>query len=117
MIRKVIFAGALVLTACMQTENSNTQDKSTYGGGADVGSRARQIMGVSCVPCHDYHTQTDAQLIAAGRVLAGDPDNSDIYYRIIGSDSPRTPKDMPRGGSVNSEDRTVIKNWIQGITP
>lgn len=101
----------------MQTENSSTEDEATYGGGSDLPSRARQIMGTNCVPCHAYHQQTDAQLVSSGRILPGDPENSPIYYRIIGSDGPRTPKDMPQGGAVSAPDRDVIKNWITAITP
>lgn len=96
-------------TACMQTENSNSQDPSVWGAGG-----ARAIIAANCAQCHaDYHVLSNAELVAQGLVVAADPENSKLYYRIVGSDGALGPKNMPQGGSMSQGDRDAIKAWIQ----
>lgn len=112
-LRRLILLLLLVCSAgCMQTENSSSTDASTYGGSA-----ARSIIGSSCVPCHSYHTQTDAQLVSAGLVVAGDALSSKIYYRLTGSSGSGGPKNMPTGSTLTSSEIITIQEWIDGITP
>lgn len=92
----------------MQTENSNSQDSTVWGTGG-----ARAVIATHCAQCHDYHTLSNSDLVGQGLVVAGDPENSQLYYRILGSDGSRGPKNMPQGGSMSQGDRDTIKAWIQ----
>jgi uncharacterized membrane protein len=109
---RLAFILILVLfsSACMQTENSNSQDATTWGTGG-----ARAVIAASCGNCHNYHTLSDSELTAQNLVTAGDPENSKLYYRITGSDGALGPKNMPQGGSISQGDRDAIKAWIQNL--
>ena len=104
-------------SACIQTENSSTLDAATYGdiGGSAAFTASRKIMSQSCANCHSYHTMTETALIAAGLVIAGQPDNSKIYYRLAGSAGTSGPKNMPTGGALSTSEVTTIRTWIQNI--
>lgn len=108
-----LFVGAL--GAC-QTENSSSLDESTYGSAEGAFGAAKTVMGLSCGgSCHQFHTLTEAQLIAQGLIVAGDAEGSAIYYRIAGSAGPSGPKNMPPGGALSQGDLDKIKTWIDGI--
>ena len=64
-----------------------------------------------------FHTQSEAQLRAAGLLVAGQPENSQIYFRLNGSTGTNGPKTMPSGGALSAADLDVIKNWITAIAP
>lgn len=109
----------LTLTACLQTENSSSLDDDTYGsvGGSPEFLAARNVLSQSCNGCHAYHTQTEAQLIASGLIVAADPEASKIFYRLVGSTGIEGPKDMPQGGALSSSDVEIIATWIENLTP
>ncbi len=117
--KTALIALILTLTACLQTENSSSLDAAMYGGvgGTPEFQAARTVMSQSCNGCHAYHTQTEAQLIAAGLIVAADPEASQIYYRLVGSTGIEGPKDMPQGGALSSSDAEVIAAWIENLTP
>lgn len=104
----------LILGSCVQTENSNSQDKDTYsdiGGNPDfVASRA--IFAQSCANCHLYHTMSEDQMVADGVLVKGDPASSKIYYRLTGSTSGPGTKNMPTGGALPVSDLNQIETWI-----
>jgi len=108
----VALLASLVMAGCVQTENSSSMDKFTYGSGDDLFSSVRTIMGTNCASCHDYHTRTEAELVAAGLAVAADYLNSKLYYRLAGSDGGGGPKNMPSGGVLSTEELETIKNWI-----
>lgn len=113
-LRLAFICTVLSLTACLQTENSSSLDASMYGNaeGTPEFLAAKNILSQSCNGCHAYHTQSEAQLKAAGLFTAGDPDNSKLYYRLVGSASALGPKDMPQGGALSSSDLQAIRAWI-----
>lgn len=104
--------------ACVQTENSSTLDESNYGdstGSAEF-LAARTIFAQNCANgCHGFHGFSEAELIAQGLVIAGNPENSPIYYRIRGSSGSNGSKNMPPSGSLQAADLTAISTWIQNI--
>ncbi len=107
------------LSSCLQTENSSTFDADMYGsigGGSPEFIAARMIFTQSCNGCHAYHTQTEAQLAASGLIVAGNPEASPIYYRLIGSSGAMGPKDMPTGGALSSAELIQIRTWIENGT-
>jgi hypothetical protein len=89
---------------CMQTENSSSQDAFMYAdGGSPEFNASKMILSQSCGGnCHWYHTYSESRLIAEGLVVAGDADNSPLFYRISGSSGPNGPKNMPSGGSISA---------------
>lgn len=55
-----------------------------------------------------------SDLEAAGLMVKGDPANSQIYYRLIGSTGGPGPKDMPQsGGALSASDIATIHDFIQ----
>jgi mono/diheme cytochrome c family protein len=108
-----------VLGACMQTENSNQNDKLLYGPapGSTGFSTARFIMAQNCSSCHSYHTMSEADLINAGLVKSGsggDPTQSKIYYRLKGT-AGAGPHDMPQNGGLSSSDIADISDWLKNV--
>lgn len=102
----------LVLPAC-QTENSNTLDAATYGG-ASGSSAVASIFSQHCTPCHAFQSMSTNDLVAAGYMVKGDPTNSPLYYRLIGSSGSLGPKDMPQnGGALATSDLNAIQDYIQ----
>src|SRR5262249_21335619 len=94
----------LFLTACLQTENSSTQDAGLYGvyGSADF-IAARQIMAQNCNGCHTYGAMKESEFVANGLMTPGDPTSSKIYTRLIGSQGGTGAKNMPlSGGALSS---------------
>ncbi len=115
--KTALIAFTLTLSACLQTENSSSLDDAMASGGSPEFQAARTVLSQSCTGCHDYHTKTEAELVAAGLVVAADPEASEIYYRLVGSTGLQGPKDMPQGGSLSSSDVEVISTWIENLTP
>lgn len=109
----------IVSTACMQTQNSSSNDRFAFADNKDLSSKARQVLTLKCGDCHDFHTQTDAQLILSRYITPGNPSSSEIYYRIKGSESPTGPKDMPKNEDivVTADDLAILRGWISAITP
>jgi hypothetical protein len=107
----------IFISACMQVNNSSNLDASAYGN-ADGGPEfqaAREVFQTSCVPCHGYGGMSEDALIAQGLVVAQDPENSKIYYRLSGSSGPKGPKDMPQSGGLPPSDVEKIKVWINSL--
>lgn len=82
----------------------------------------RQVLANRCFTCHD---NSDAGNFAAldengwllsSYLVAGQPDDSKIYYYLQGSDAPIGPKNMPKGGgAIPLADREKIKNYILSL--
>src|SRR5262245_53273328 len=109
-LRLLALTGILWSLSACQTENSNSQDALFYsGGGSPEYVAAKVIFSQSCVPCHKFHTLTEAQLKAQGLFTSADPEGSPLYYRLFGSTGAQGPKDMPSGGTLSSTDRDAIK--------
>jgi uncharacterized membrane protein len=110
-----LFLIALASSSCVQSENSNSQDADTYSeiGGSPGFSSVRSILRQNCANCHSYHTFTEEQLVTAGALKKGDPANSSIYYRLVGSTQGGGPKNMPTGGTLTFSDLQLIETWIE----
>lgn len=115
MIRRALALAMFgILAGCMQTNNSNSRDATIYSGeGSAEFLEAREVLVTSCSSCHVWATQSEAEMIASGRIVPGDPENSPVYYRLIGSSGGLGPKDMPVGSNLSSSDRNAIKTWIE----
>lgn len=107
-----------ILTGCVQTENSSSQDAGLYGGDGSqttLFTEARTILYVNCNTCHAYGSYAEQDFVTQGLVIAGDPDNSELYYRLRGSQGPNTPKDMPVTGQLSQAELNKIRDWILGL--
>ena len=118
-VRKLAVATVLVCvtTACMQTENSSSQDAEVYSEleGRPGFTAARAIFTQNCSGCHAYHTMSEDQMVASGVLKIGDPANSKLYYRLTGSAEGPGPKNMPTGGSLSANDLRLVQTWIKGL--
>ena len=106
---------------CLQTENSNSADDS-YGGGTPEFVAAKSVLRTNCTTSchqHQFETQSEAELIAQGYIIAGDPSGSSLYYRIKGSTGGPggASKDMPTDKEISNSDLTIIEDWILSIAP
>lgn len=112
---------SIALNSCLQTENSSSSDANTYGGldpanPSDVlFADAKEVWRVNCTPCHAFNGLSKDELVAAGLVVAGDPLNSKIYYRMRNSASSNGPRNMPPSGSLTSGDIQVVSDWISSL--
>jgi mono/diheme cytochrome c family protein len=113
----LVFAITFCLSACIQTENSSSLDGDSYGTatGSPEFIAARLVFLQNCNGCHAYHTQTEAQLIAQGLAVAGNPEGSKLFYRLAGSSGASGPKNMPTGGTLSNDDLTAVFTWLQNI--
>lgn len=100
-----------VLISCMQTENSSSQDKTTWAGDDSPFGRAKKVMSQNCAQCHPYAGQTEDQLAASGLIAKGNADGSKIYQRLNGTGGAL----MPLSGALSTGDITIIKDWINQI--
>jgi hypothetical protein len=112
---------AIALDSCLQTENSSTSDANSYGGldpnnPSDVlFAEAKEVWRVSCTPCHAFNGLSKDELVSAGLVIEGDPQDSKIYYRMRNSAGPMGSKNMPPAGSLTSGDIQVVSDWISSL--
>lgn len=101
-----------VLAGCLQTENSSSLDGFVPVGEGLFGE-VNQIFSNRCsAPCHDFHTYNEQFFIDTNRLTPGDPENSPIYYRIMGSMGPNGTKNMPTFGTISASERDLIYQWI-----
>jgi uncharacterized membrane protein len=112
-------------TGCkVQTENSSSTDGDTVAGSNDF-LIVNQILTSRCKSCHEFHSQTETELQTATLcptaakpcVAAGQPEQSPLYYRLIGSVGGDGPKNMPFGSIISSDETQFIYDWIKNITP
>lgn len=108
-MRVTLVGAMMLLSSCLQTENTNSTDADTYG------SAWREVVSTHCGTCHTFHTMDDATLIANGLVTPGNVENSKLYYRLAGSTGSNGPKDMPTGGSLSAEDISKIRDYVSSV--
>ncbi|MGZ3770893.1 MAG: c-type cytochrome, partial [Bdellovibrio sp.] len=82
---------------------------------------AKAIIDNNCLGCHnnsnngDFRNMTESKAVQMSLIVAGDPQNSPLYYRLKGStggplgDSKR---DMPQGGALTAAEVQAISDWI-----
>lgn len=99
------------LISCMQTENSSSQDKTTWSGDDSAFGRARKVISQNCAQCHPYAGQTEDQLATSGLIAKGNAEGSKIYQRLNGIGGAL----MPPSGALSSGDIGIIKDWIDQI--
>jgi mono/diheme cytochrome c family protein len=100
----------LILSACLQTENSSSLDADMVGNEEYV-----KILVNNCGSCHGEVLLTDEALVDIGWVIPGDPENSKIYYRLWDSEGLGGPKNMPPSGSLLPSDVQAIRSWIENL--
>lgn len=118
------------LSSCGQTFNSHTNDVylKAFSYCADTSQtalcEANEIIATKCANCHNYdghkvwaNYDTNAKWLATKFVVAGDPDNSSLVYRMknyVGSAS--GPQDMPKGaGALTQEEFDKINSWVLSL--
>ena len=90
----------------------------------DLAQQAYAIIDNNCLICHGTHgpytenlvIQDRAQLIATGTVIAGNPDGSEFYRRLIEdtAEKPRMPWGQP---PLTDEAIATIQQWIAAGAP
>ncbi len=113
-----------LITACFNVYNS----ESDTAGGLTIGAgdsaefiAAKTLFSGSCAGggCHsDFTSLTEAQFIAQGLVVAGDPDTSKVFCRLQGSTGSCGNKNMPLSQpALSAIELQVISDWILAIAP
>lgn len=76
------------------------------------------------VGCHDNPTYTSGLVLTSytnafltGSLVPGDTANSDLYKRIMASDSTQMPPATYTGLPLTGDEKTLITNWILQNTP
>jgi|GEM_PF-1918214 hypothetical protein len=93
------------------------------GGGTTTGpsaefKAAKNIIDNSCLSCHngstaiDFNGWDEAKFIRLGYAVAGNPESSKVYYRLVGSTGSNGPKNM---GSLSASQVATIATWINSI--
>lgn len=124
--KAILVFAALNLTACLQTENSSSQDAGAYSGeGSANFLAARAVFKAKCTSCH-YHTyeaKSEADFFKSTCttlgpcIVQGDLNNSPIYYRAQGSGGSRGPKNMPTDATLSAAELQTLVTWMQSATP
>ncbi len=111
----IFLIASILLTSCFENQNSSSRDGPSIDASDDpLFGAANTVFYNKCSSCHDYHRLTTAQLIATGRVVAGSPESSPIYYRNQGSLGPGL-KNMPIGSTISAAELAAIYDWISSI--
>lgn len=122
---KALGLGVLIgsLLGCGKSINSSSTDKSLYGFTNTGGTQFRiafPILAKNCIYCHahsDWANYNEGDFITNGKIIANDPTQSSIYYKLTGNDS-GISGNMPLGGSAMTGDEiAAIKSWVEAATP
>ena len=113
-------------TACYENQDSSSDD----AGGLTINPgdsaqfiAAKTLFAGSCAGggCHsDFSSKTEAQFVAQGFVVPGDPDSSTVYCRLQGSTGAcgGDPKNMPLGQpALDSSELLIVSDWINTVSP
>lgn len=138
--RKWAFLVTLTLSAAMLA-CGKLAELPTEPGGAPPDASAtfsrvqNQIFTPSCAlaGCHDASGQQEGQILSAGqsyamivgvpshqmpalkRIEPGDPSNSYLYRKVVGSGIVGTP--MPQGGQLTEQQISLLRDWIRRGAP
>lgn len=111
-------AMAFGVSGCIQTQNSSSSDASLYGAvtGTDDFLAVHEILVSKCIVCHADLGGDANSLVAGDYVIATDPADSPLYYRLQNSDGFNGPKTMPVGApALSSSDLATLKTWITNL--
>lgn len=105
------------LISC-QDYNTNSFDRTRYGN--PVGEGPAKIIQNKCINCHSgehdsWAGLTDAQWVATGLVIPGDPDNSLFIKRIYNTGISGVSNMPIGGGALPNDEYQALKDWIQNI--
>ncbi len=108
---RTAFVCVLFLTVCAPTVSAQQQ----------IAQDAYAIFEQSCLICHGpdgSYKETllieHSALIQNGTVVPGNPDASELYNRLITTD---TAKRMPLGSQLSTQAISTIRNWILAGAP
>jgi mono/diheme cytochrome c family protein len=102
-----------------QLENFVTGDEARYGVTAEGTAEfqaALTVLNNNCVACHsDYGSLSEAEWIASGKVVAGNPSASTLYQNIRGSGV--GAQNMPPSSTIGPSELSAISTWITNASP
>ncbi len=112
-----------VLSSCLQTNNSASNDRELYShrDGGQSFLDMKKVLQENCQRCHasflkwseqDYLNNKSAT--GNAYVKASDPEHSELFLRLQGWGA---SGDMPLNGSISAAEVQVIKEWIMSIDP
>jgi hypothetical protein len=109
-----------VLLGCdVQTYNSSSEDESslvpTVTGDSNF-LAANAIFRQKCSACHDFHRKSAGELVAEGKVVAGNLAASSLYARLRGAGVGGN-ENMPTIGTITGAELAIIQRWILNLTP
>ncbi|MDG2219793.1 MAG: PSD1 and planctomycete cytochrome C domain-containing protein, partial [Rubripirellula sp.] len=105
-----------------ETNNSGTGIPGAIGAAPDFGNDVRPILAKHCFKCHGpdanareadlrLDSQEDATLDRGGyaAVIAGDPDQSELFIRVISDDEDLR---MPPAEPLSEQEISILRRWI-----
>lgn len=115
----IVFISLLFLVLGFQncSPEHKASEQASLGEYVYVESEAKSIIVNKCMGCHGPGAQTeltpDVQALAeAGHVVAGEPQNSNLYLKLIDRIEP--PADS--GITLTDSEIETIRKWIKGPT-
>ena len=126
MLKIILGTGILLLTSCGQVFNSNSNDLNIYASdcassGSPEYAAPCLIIKDQCISCHSgYHDKwaswkTSADWVSNGIVVAGDPNGSQLIYRMKnfqgGADS-NMPEGLPQ---IPDDEYNTLVDWIEAL--
>jgi uncharacterized membrane protein len=120
---KLALITILITFISCQTYNANTFDQEKYGvieleGGPNF-KASYAILQDKCMSCHRHaqwatYTKTQDWVTNENLVIDGDPDNSQLIYRIINHGG--ASSDMPQGGqALPAAEYQKLVEWVTDI--
>ncbi len=110
------------MTGCFENQNSSTDDAGgliVNPGDSPEFVAAKSIFSASCGGggCHnDFASKTEAQFVAEGLVVPGDPDASKVFCRLQGSTGSCGSKNMPQfQPALDAGDLQAISDWVTSV--
>jgi uncharacterized membrane protein len=121
-MKLALIACLLIYIGC-QDYNANTFDKEKYGPSELVGGvnfrESYAILQKRCNTCHRHsqwagYTNKQDFVTNENLVIPGDPNNSQLIYRIINHGG--ASSDMPQGGqALPSSEYQKLVEWVSDI--
>jgi mono/diheme cytochrome c family protein len=78
---------------------------------------AQAVIENSCTSCHSgWSGKASGFYLDTGLVIAGNPLQSKLYYRMKGSAGANGPKNMPTNATITAADVQKVHDWISSMS-
>jgi formylglycine-generating enzyme required for sulfatase activity/tRNA A-37 threonylcarbamoyl transferase component Bud32/mono/diheme cytochrome c family protein len=120
----LVTAGVAVFTLAGRSGKPGAPSTDIAADNTVIAQRAREVFATYCYRCHGYNGNVEGglnyvldarQLIVHKKIVAGQPDHSKLYRRLVDADDPMPPAgESPR---PSASDIQAVKQWIEAGAP